>query len=46
VIEEEKQEGGEYYWKLVEELEQDEYVSQKTYEDSTQIVDSRSDLKI
>lgn len=32
VIEEEKEEGGEYYWKLVDELEQDEYVSQKTYE--------------
>jgi len=32
VTKEEKQEDGEYYWKLVEELEQDKYVSQKTYE--------------
>ncbi|QCC50164.1 hypothetical protein DV733_02480 [Halapricum salinum] len=32
VIEEEKEEGGEYYRELVRELKDDEYVSQKTFE--------------
>jgi hypothetical protein len=32
VIEEEKEEGGDFYWELVEEIEDDEYVSQKTFE--------------